>query len=1045
MKNSLAGGSNLSCGQKALWYLNQLEPHSTAYHLGLCVRFTGSLDERALASAWLDIGIAHPQLRARFNLREGRLLINIHPHPSPLRIETGGPEDLARYWLDIAEHPFDLEHEAPVRALLLHDSTGSYHLLLCLHHIAGDLWSAATVLRELSAGYAAHAAGRTPAIVSEKMAYTEFASAERHWLEGPQGIAAWNFWREYFAGAQMEPILTREVAQDKGGEITIALDGAKTELIRYAAREQKTTPYAVLLACYARLLCEETGRDELVIGTPATLRNHTALRDTVGYLVNAVPVRCPVAVGVGESVSVVAANAQNALKHRRFPFPAVVERLGAPRTSKGSPLFQSMFAYQSLPRVDCALLPVMLNTGGARWEFAESLMAEIVPMPPFDAQFPIALTLGRNNLGFSGCLQFDGRRVTAKNAERLARRFPELVGEFLQRRKPKLPINASDDCFERLEHLFDNTARRTPDAIATSENGLELTYAQVKNRADILAEGLDAALSDHTSPVAIQMPSSAEAAIIILAILKSGRAFQPIDPGEPTARRNAALRSTGACALVLPTGINAGVIPNGVVALSPQKLEGPTSPNIRRPVPSRTAYLVFTSGSSGEPKAVEVEHQAVLNHARASSRIFKLTPQDRILQFHTLAFDASFEEIFPTWASGACIVFEPQARDLGIPALLEIVAERGVTVLNLPTSYWHTLTREAVRFNLRPSSTLRLLVVGGEQASTEIYSAWHKLVPCCRWINTYGPTETTITALSYEPPTEASVQGVLPIGQPIDGVTTLLLNDDGEQISVGEGELLIGGAGLARGYLGDPETTAAKFLTRVVDGEARRFYRTGDRVKLRCDGNFEFLGRLDRQVKIRGYRVDQEELERVLRAHPAVAETAVATQKFKDDLILAAWIVRRDVSLTIKALRAHLSRRLPAHMIPTQLAFVERLPRKPSGKLDVAALGRARPARAAQGDRSLREMAHLFSELLEHKVGPQDDFFLCGGHSLLAIKLLGRVEARFGARISVSDFVAAPTAKGLWTHVKMAQSAKHAPVPDLIPAKLRFLRSKTGL
>ena len=1035
MKTPIKGASRLSFGQEALWYLNQMEPHSTAYHLGVCLRLTGSLDEQALVSVWSEIGAAHPQLRARFSLRRSRPSMLIDPTPPPLRIESGSTENLPRFWREIAERPFALENEAPVRALLLHDASGSSHLLLCLHHIAGDLWSAATLLRELSAGYAAHAAGRTPAVLRERMEYAEFTAAENRWLNGPQGLATWRFWQNYLDGINTEPLFMRSVADGKGSEFPVTLGLAESKLIQRAAQERKTTPYSVLLACYAHLLCEETGREELVIGTPATTRDRPALRNTVGYLVNPVPVRCSTAAGSGDIVSAIAANARRALKQRHFPFPVLVERLRVPRTFGAAPLFQTMFSYQSLPRNDRFFLPLTLNTGSARWQFGGGIVAETISMPPFDAQFPIALTLGRNESGFSGHLQVDGRCVTATDAARLARRFPELTVEVLAPRKQRQPTTMPDGRVERLEHLFDDAVRRTPDAIATSERGMDLTYAQVKTRAETFAAGLDAALPGCTGPVAVQMDSCAEAAIIILAILKSGRPFQPLDPGEPPARRNAALLSTGACALLSPRGIDPGNLPDNIMALSPQKLESVSSGVHRLPASSRTAYFVFTTGSTGEPKAVEVEHDAVVNHAKAMARIFGLTSQDRVLQFHTLAFDASFEEIFPSWTAGARIVFEPQVRRAGFPAFLETVEKCNITVLNLPTSYWHMLTREMVRSGLQPPSRLRLVAVGGEQASAEIYSAWGKLAPRCRWINTYGPTETTITALTYEPPADTSFQGGVPIGRPINCVTALLLNESGEQVLEGDGELFIGGAGLARGYSGDPAATAGKFTVRMIDGKANRFHRTGDRVKLRHDGNFEYLGRMDRQVKIRGYRVDPEEIERVLRAHPSVADAAVMPQEIKEEPILAAWIARADASLTKSTLRAYLSQNLPAHMIPSQLTFVARLPRKPSGKLDVAGLVHKRRHRKPRSKGDLQEMTALFSELLGHKVGPQDDFFLCGGHSLLAIKLLGRVETRYGVRLSVSDLLAAPNAKGIWTCMQSARPANPKVDDEPVPAE----------
>lgn len=317
MKNLINETSSLSYGQQALWYLNQMEPGSTAYHLGICLKLTGPLDERALAAAWTDIGIAHPQLRARFILRDGQPSILIDPTPALLHVEIGGVADLDRFWKKIAGRPFALESEAPARALLLRGVNGSSHILLCMHHVVGDLWSAATMLRELSANYEACASGHIPAVSREGMAYTEFTAEEHRWLIGPQGVAAWDFWREHLDGVNTEPILTHSTADEKAGEISVVLRDSVSALVQRTARERNTTPYTVLLACYARLLGEEADRDELIIGTPATLRGRAALRNTVGYLVNTVPMRCPI--DGRDPVSAVAVNTRHALARRRFP------------------------------------------------------------------------------------------------------------------------------------------------------------------------------------------------------------------------------------------------------------------------------------------------------------------------------------------------------------------------------------------------------------------------------------------------------------------------------------------------------------------------------------------------------------------------------------------------------------------------------------------------------------------------------------------------------------------------------------------------------
>ena len=1024
----------LSSGQQALWYLNQLDPVSTSYHLGACLELRGPLDEQALVSAWREVGMAHPQLRTRFINSQDGLIAITSMDPPPLQIENDG--DLDRLWTKTAELPFNLDNQFPVRALLLRCTRELSWLLLCSHHIVSDLWSSAVVLRGLSESYKKHIGQNGISFAArEKTGYAEFIAAERQWLKGPGGVAAWNFWKEQFHGLDATPIFATSKAGEKSGSIPIRLGGKESHAIQRAAHEHATTPFAVLLACYSYLIGKETGQDDFFIGTAATLRNRAGFRDTVGYFVNSVPIRCPIGKYNGKSITAIADNARNALKHRCFPFPALVERIGVPRQAGMTPVFQSMFAYQSLPRADRNLLPLAFDGADVSWDFGSGIRVNSIARPAFDAQFPIALILGPQREGFQGSLQYDGRRVTAADAVRLASGFPEMIREFLSERRRTPRRSTPPEQFQRLEDLFDETVCRTPQAVAISEGGKNLSYAEVKAAADRLAAGLKLMFPDCRRPIAIQMPSCAESLISILGVLKSGQPFQPVDLAEPESRRNVALQRTNARALLTLSDADPGTLPDGITALDSEKLKlnALAVTEVDNHKPSSAAYFIYTSGSTGEPKAVEVGHAAVLNHARAMARRFELTAKDRLLQFHTLAFDAAYEEIFPAWLAGASVVVEPRARDFSVPALLEKLKENGVTVLNLPTSYWHTLTLEIDRLKLSFPSAIRLLVVGGEPASATVYSIWHRVVPACRWLNTYGPTETTITALAYEPPNDFHFD-VMPIGQPIDGVTALILDEAGQAVSHGEGELLIGGKGLAAGYHGDQKNTDAKFIRHSVEGEFRRFYLTGDRVKRRADGDFEFLGRIDRQLKIRGYRIDPEEIEKTLRLHRSVMDAVVVPLGTNGDITLAAWIVPANARRANEhQLRSYLSARLPGHMVPTKLHFVAHLPRKANGKTDRAVLSSVNADRANLRGHGPAELAAIFSELLGFRTGLQDDFFLRGGHSLLAIRLLGRIESKFGVRISVSDFMAAPTPRALWDTIQATPSS-HGILNQEIPS-----------
>lgn len=1030
MKNSGVKTVEMSCGQKALWYLNQLEPAGTAYHLSLCLKLTGPVDDAVLAEAWREVCMAHPQLRTRFVMSHDGPVAMIDRSIHPLKFRNAAGQEFDRACQEIVRRPFDLAVEVPLRGLLLRGENRTARLIVCLHHIAGDLSSCAAALNELARRYVAINQGRPLPVKDDGTEFEEFVAGERNWLNGPEGNAAWKFWRDYLKNLRPESPMRASATREEPGQVTADLSPAASKLVHAAARRNGITPYAVLLACYATLLGQECDLDEIAIGTPASLRDRASLRHTVGYLVNTVPIRCQLRGSEAGRMVAIAESSRAALKHRRFPFSVLMERMRQPRSPHNTSLLQAAFAYYALSGANQVFLPFVLGSGGAPWEFGEGIMAENIPLQPTDSQFPITLTLGHHVGAFLGTIQHDGCQFSRADASRLAGLFPALVEKYLTPEKPKPAVGQSS---ERLEDLFDATVRRTPDAIAASERGLQLTYAQMKARAEAWAHGLDSLLPDDDRPVALQLESSADAATAILALLKAGRAFVPIDCDEPHGRRRAMLVKTGACALLSKSNPDPASLPQGVRSIHLASIPATFSRRIHSRPRSAIAYIIFTSGTTGEPKAVEIAHSAILNHTRAMSRLFGLKPEDQVLQFHTLAFDAALEELFPTWAAGAQNVFEPQARKLGIPAFMELVKSRGITVLNLPTSYWHALAEEAGPLRLRPAPKLRLLVVGGEMATAKAYVRWRKFAPHCRWINTYGPTETTVTALAYEPPVNATFNGGIPIGRPIPGVQAFVLSSHGEFVGSAEGELYIGGAGLALGYRNEPNGTEARFVNRCLNGEIRRLYRTGDRVKLRDDGIFEYLGRLDRQLKIRGYRVDPGEIELALRQHQGVADAVVFPRAHGNETLLTARIVRTNPPPAARDLRAFLSTRMPDYMVPARFEFVPLLHRKPNGKLDERPHGRNAGRRGPESA-ALQDMISLFSELLGEQVGPGDDFFLHGGHSLMAIKLLGRVEARFGVRVAIAAFLLDATPQGLLrTLQKLPRTPGNVP-PRVFPA-----------
>ncbi|HEY2157300.1 MAG TPA: amino acid adenylation domain-containing protein [Isosphaeraceae bacterium] len=640
-----------------------------------------------------------------------------------------------------------------------------------------------------------------------------------------------------------------------------------------------------------------------------------------------------------------------------------------------------------------------------------------------------------------------------------------------------------------LHGLFEAQAARTPEAEAVVFEGHSLTYGELNTRADWLAAGLTAQGVGPESRVGIAMGRSLDLAVALIGTLKAGAAFVPLDPAYPQARLDAMRRDAGigicldaetVAALVSEsTPHPARPIGRGGIPISPSGTEEKESLRGRagvdaaaRPVDANTglprapasepratpampppgevradpcqqggrgpekcgdagaAYVIYTSGSTGEPRGVVVEHRSVVNHALDAARRFALQPGDRVLQFASLSFDIAIEEMFPAWASGASVVF--RGEEIPPPAAFASgVEEQGITVLDLPTAYWHAWVAGLAEAAAKVPRGLRLVVVGGEEALTSSFATWLRVGgDCVRWINTYGPTEATVVATAHEP--GRGVPETIPIGTPIANVQVHILDARLRPLPIGvPGELCIGGRGIARGYLGRPGMTAGRFVPDPFGEAGSRLYRTGDRARWRADGTLEFLGRLDDQVKVRGFRVEPGEVESALLALPGVREAAVAA---RDEALVAYIVPREGCTIDAVALRRSLRDRLPRHLVPSAIVELETLPLTPSGKVDRAALpapGRLHGGRPVVVPRDGVEsrLLVLWREIFPGRaIGVTDDFFDLGGHSLLALRLLARVEAEFDRRLPLASLFRGATIEDLAALLKGKADAAWSPL-----------------
>jgi amino acid adenylation domain-containing protein len=574
-----------------------------------------------------------------------------------------------------------------------------------------------------------------------------------------------------------------------------------------------------------------------------------------------------------------------------------------------------------------------------------------------------------------------------------------------------------------VHHLFEKQAASTPAATAIICGGATMSYLELRNRSDVLAADLRALGVAPGDLVGVFMERSAGLIVALLAVLKAGAGYVPLDPAYPRERIAYMLCDTRCSVLITEEHLLPG-LPSHQAKLLILEQTTRTSAEHRakpfRPVPaSELAYVIYTSGSTGKPKGVQVSHSALVNHSQAMLETYRLTTQDRVLQFASISFDVAAEEIFPTLLGGAALVLHPQRAS--IPAFLDFVEEHALTVLNLPTSFWQELVFEMERTARPLPCSVRLVVVGNEKALVQTYRQWRQLVgERVEWMNAYGLTETTITSTIYNPrehgPDLLSTDAeMVPIGRPIRNVQMFLLDSNLKPVPQGQpGELYVGGAGLALGYLNLPELTKAKFIPHPLHkNPGARLFKTGDRGCLLPDGNFHFLGRVDEQIKIRGFRVEPAEIEAVLLKHPGVRQAAVvARESNHGENRLIAYLAAEVDAKSVRELRRSLCRELPDYMLPALFVCLESLPLLPNGKIDRKNLPepephRAVPAAAFVKPRSLAEqlLARIWTEVLGlEEVSVHDNFFELGGHSLNVVQVSSRLREQLQLEVPMELF-----------------------------------------
>ncbi|HEV2756650.1 MAG TPA: amino acid adenylation domain-containing protein, partial [Actinomycetota bacterium] len=984
----------LSFAQQRLWFLDQLEPGSAEYNIPHALRVRGGLDLDALGRALSDVVARHEALRTTFGAVDGEPVAVVHDawevalevtelsHLDPDKAEL----EAQRIAEAEAMRPFDLERGPLLRARVLRLGPDDHVLLLVMHHIVSDGWSTGVFMRELSALYGGEGA-RLPQLPVQ---YADFAAWQRRWLSGDVLQRQLDYWRERLAG--LAPVLELPadhprppVKTARGRTHSFAVDAATMAALRALGRARNATPFMTLTAAFQALLARYSGSDDIAIGTPIAGRTRAEVEGLVGFFVNTLVLRTDLSGDptFGELVERVRDVALGAYAHQDVPFEKLVEELHPQRSLSHTPLFQVMFALQQAGSGD----------GPALGDAALDAFA----LDTTTAKFDLTLGMVEDDAGAAGVVEYNLDLFEPATIERMAGHLtnlleavaatPETSLSELELLSPaerhhvvvELNDTAADHPTGVLVHeLFEVRVREAPDAVALVFDDGELSYGELNARANRLARHLVEAGAGPDVPVAICLERGPDLIVALLAALKSGGAYVPLDPAYPAERLAFMLQDTGA-----PVVVTSALLAEDGVSVHPHTDLG------RVTSPDDLAYVIYTSGSTGTPKGVAVEHRSLVNLVSWHTAAYDVSPGDRATHLAPLGFDASVWELWPYLCSGATVVLPPEHVRTSPEELVEWLDANGITITFLPTALVH----EVLGGGHGDSLTARTILTGGDQLRMRPrHDAAFELV------NHYGPTEATVVASAgiVEPTGEAPPS----IGRPIDNTAVYVLDPHGNPVPLGvPGELYVGGAGVARGYVNRPGLTAERFVPDPFSGvPGARLYRTGDRARYLSDGDIEFLGRVDHQVKIRGFRIEPGEIEACLVAHDAMRDAVVVARSDGGDKRLVAYVVG-DVATTSE-LRAYVSKSLPDYMVPAHFVVLDELPLTPNGKLDRAALpapeGRPELGVAYAAARTPAEevLAAIWCEVLGlERVGIHDNFFELGGDSILSIQIVARANA----------------------------------------------------
>jgi amino acid adenylation domain-containing protein len=1058
----------LSFAQQRLWFLDQLEPGSTVYNIPVAVRFSGRLNVEALEWSLQELVRRHESLRTTFHSPDGQpvqVIELIRSFCLPLvelnaLVPVQREAEAQRLTVQEAKRPFDLAAGPLLRAALVRLNEDEHVLLLSMHHIVSDAWSMEILVRELSTLYTAFVAGKPSPLPELPLQYADFAAWQRQWLQGEVLEAEMSYWTEQLSGVTPLELPTDHprppVQTFQGATQGILVPAALSEDLKQLSQREGVTLFMTLLAAFQVLLARYSGQSDISVGTPTANRTHTELEGLIGFFVNTLVLRSDLSGNPSfrEVLARVRDVALTAYAHQDAPFERLVEVLQPERDLSRSPLFQVVFNLQHAPRSTQKLQDLTLSSA---------------PSATTTAKFDLTLAVTDTEQGLRCTMTYNSSLFEGSTISRLLKHWLSLLAGIIahpDQSLAELPLLSEAEHQQLLfdwnetrvdypvnsciHELFEAQVERTPDVVAVIFEDEQLTYAELNRRANQLAHYLCASGVKSEQPVGLCVDRSLELVIGLMGILKAGGAYVPLDPTYPKERLAFLLQDAHVSLLLtqerlveqMPTEVCTVLCLDkdwhGIAKEQEENLVSVTHPK-------DAAYVIYTSGSTGTPKGVVVEHRQILNYTFVIRERAALAPGTTFAMLQPLTVDSCLTMLFPALLTGSHLQVISRERAIDPQALAHYFGRYPADYLKIAPSHLAALLAAVAPENILPRERL---IIGGEASQWKWVQHLRTLLPAGAVYNHYGPTEATVGVLTYQVESSADTGngGLTPIGRPLANAQVYVLDPQLHVVPLGvAGELYLGGAGVARGYLGRADLTAERFVPHPFSTEpGARLYKTGDIVRYCQDGNLEFIGRSDDQVKVRGYRIELGEIEAALGQHPGVREVIVQA---REDAVgskhLVAYVVLQEgPGLTSGEMQNFLRTKLPEYMVPSTLVCLEKLPLTPHGKVDRRALPTPQMSEAEGADSVVTPLSPieevlvgLWSEVLGRRpLSISENFFEVGGHSLLATQLISRVRSVLQVELPLRSLFEAPTVAGLAGRIEQTlRSEQGVEAPPLVP------------